>query len=305
MTNPPESPSDTPDPALAQWLSEHHAPDEPEFDVDRAWADLERWKRGRPAPATVPMWHRALIVAAAASVIAAVVTFVMVSRRAASASNDSVDLIERVAPAGRPQIITLDDGSRITLNGGSTVRYPSTGNDRDVYLDGEALFEITHDPQRAFRVHAAHGMVRDIGTKFTVRAYTDDHAVQVAVTEGSVAFMRDSTVGPRMDLAAGDAAAMDSAGTFAKLPPAAVERLFGWTTGALIFDNARLSAAASEIEHHYGVHVVVADSALARRPVVARFHGEPIRQVLDAIAVAVGAHYDIAGTTYTLRPGRK
>jgi ferric-dicitrate binding protein FerR (iron transport regulator) len=215
------------------------------------------------------------------------------------------ELIRRTAAVGGREVITLDDGSRITLNGGSTLRYPSHSGDRDVYLDGEALFEITHDPRRAFRVHAGKGVVRDIGTKFTVRAYAAEPSIEVAVTEGRVSFGGDATGKPQLDLAAGDAAALDSAGAVAKLPASFVEQLTGWTTGALVFDNVRLSDAAAEIERRYGVHVIIADSSLAKRPVAARFHGEPIAQVLDAISLALGAHYDAVGSSYTLRSGRR
>ena len=63
--------------------------------------------------------------------------------------------------------------------------------------------------------------------------------------------------------------------------------------------------AATEIERRYAVRVLIADSTLARRAVAARFHGEPVAQVLDAISLALGAHYDVTGSTYTLRSGRR
>jgi transmembrane sensor len=304
---PPNTPPDKPDRAIAEWLRDHRAPGEPDFDVDAAWSRFEtRQGGGRRVVVATPLWRRPALVGTAAAVLAAAaIVFAVVRLRPFAMTTSGAEMIQRVAEPGRPQMITLDDGSRITMNGGSTLRYPSRGGDRDVYLDGEALFEITHDPRRAFRVHAAAGIVRDIGTKFTVRAYAAERTVQVAVTEGRVMFAQDVAAGQSLDLAAGDAAELDSTGKVAKLPPAAVERLLGWTTGALIFDNARLSAAAAEIEHHYGVRVLIADSVLARRPVVARFHGEPLTQVLDALALALGAHYDVDGKTYTLRPGRK
>lgn len=306
MTNPPNTPRDKSDVALPQWLGEHRAPGEPDVDVDVAWSRFQSRHAERRAVVARPIWRRpAFAGTAAVAALAAAVVFVVVQVRRTAPTPPAIDLVQRIARAGRPQLITLDDGSRIMLNGGSTLRYPSSGGDRDIYLDGEALFEITHDPGRAFRVHAAHGVVRDIGTKFTVRAYPTEQTVQVAVTEGRVAFTHDSLAGQPLDLSAGDAAELDSTGKILRLPPAAVERLLGWTTGAMIFDNSRLSAAAVEIEHRYAVRVIVSDSALARRPVVARFHGEPVNQVIDAITLALGAHFDVEGTTYILRPGRK
>ena len=301
MTDFPNSPPDLPEPELALWLHNHRLPGEPHFDADGAWRQFEARHRLR----RVAIWQRPAFIGAAAVALAAAAVFVALRLRPLKSADQPADMIQVVALDGRPKIVTLDDGSRIMLHGGTTLRYPSRGSDRDVYLDGQALFEIIHDPTRAFRVHAGHTVVRDIGTQFTVRAFANEHSVQVAVREGRVAFARDSQPGDTLDLGAGDAGMIDSAGSIGKLPPSAVERLLGWTTGAMVFDNVQLSAAAAEIERRYGVSVVVADSALARRPVVARFHGEAVRQVLDALALALGAHYDVAGTTYTLRPGRQ
>jgi transmembrane sensor len=306
MTNPPNPPSENPDPTLAGWLREHRAPGEPSFDADAAWSRFAAHRFREHSVARGSFWRgRGLIVAATSALAAAAVVFAVVSRHETPAGQSIGQTITRVAAAGQLEVITLADGSRITLNGGSTLRYASQNGDRDVYLDGEALFEITHDPRRAFRVHAANGIIRDIGTKFIVRAYRSTHAVEVAVTEGRVAFGRDSAGNDQLDLAAGDAAALDVTGALAKLPASSVDRLTGWTTGALVFENVRLADAAQDIEHRYGVRVIIADSALARRPVVARFHGEPVAQVLDAVTLALGTHYDVEGSTYTLRSGRR
>src|SRR5206468_9531820 len=67
-------------------------------------------------------------------------------------------------------------------------RFPAQfGQVRDVYLDGEAFFEVAHDARRPFAVHTARAVARDLGTRFNVRAYRDAADVVVAVAEGAVA----------------------------------------------------------------------------------------------------------------------
>jgi transmembrane sensor len=212
-------------------------------------------------------------------------------------------MVERLAANGQRSTITLDEGTRITLNGGSRLRYTdgSAARDRDVYLDGEAFFEVTHNPSRVFRVHAGRGVIEDAGTRFNIRAYSGAPTVEVVVTDGSVTFARDSSPARPLQLNRGEAATLGESGPPAKVAVASIDRYIGWTTGSLVFDNTTLRDAAAELEHRYGVRIDV-DPRLATRSVTARFHGESVDQVLDAITVALGARYERDDSTYSIRP---
>src|SRR5205085_1322870 len=100
---------------------------------------------------------------------------------------------------------------------------------------------------------------------------------------------------------AGEGGSLDSAGVVAKRSVRSADIVVGWMAGTLVFDNVTLRQAAADLERRFGAHVVV-DPILARRTVVARFHGESLEQVLDALGLAVGARYDHTGSTYTLTP---
>ena len=84
--------------------------------------------------------------------------------------------------------LTLDDGSVITLQPNSVVEYPETftGPSRDVYLSGEAFFEVKRNPKKPFSVYANEIVTRVLGTSFTVRAYKKEKNVVVAVKTGKV-----------------------------------------------------------------------------------------------------------------------
>src|SRR5437762_10562191 len=85
--------------------------------------------------------------------------------------------------------LTLPDSSKVTLNTETRLEIPASfgRRTRDVYLDGEAYFEVAHDHKRPFRVHAGSAVTEVLGTKFGVRAREGESAVQVAVAEGRVA----------------------------------------------------------------------------------------------------------------------
>src|SRR5436190_1648478 len=67
------------------------------------------------------------------------------------------------------------------------------GTHRDLYLDGEAYFQVAHDARRPLRVHTAASVTEDLGTAFAIRAYADQVATEVVVAEGRVALWRADT----------------------------------------------------------------------------------------------------------------
>jgi ferric-dicitrate binding protein FerR (iron transport regulator) len=209
---------------------------------------------------------------------------------------------------GQRTTVTLDDGTRISLNGASRLRYDASygRTTRDVYLDGEGYFEVKHDAKRPFRVHVRDGVAEDLGTRFTVSAYADQPTIEVAVAEGVVALGRDSASGAEaVRLEAGDVGRLSDSGAPTKTRLASLDRYIGWTEGTLVLDSVPLRRAAREIERWYGVKIIIADSALAKRPVVARFQRESVQEAIDAVAFALGARSERRESTYTLAPARQ
>ncbi|MET0497256.1 MAG: FecR domain-containing protein, partial [Steroidobacteraceae bacterium] len=83
------------------------------------------------------------------------------------------------------QLIDLDDGSVVALNGQSQMRVEFSADARDLYLEkGQGIFRVRHDKSRPFRVHAGTTVVEAVGTQFDVRV-ADDQTI-VAVVEGIV-----------------------------------------------------------------------------------------------------------------------
>ena len=89
---------------------------------------------------------------------------------------------------GKQETITLNDGTIIQLNVGSTLRYPDkfTGNERHVYLSGEAYFEVKKNAKKPFKVFTNKMIVKVLGTAFDIRAYEDDHADEATLVRGSI-----------------------------------------------------------------------------------------------------------------------
>ncbi|MCK5702595.1 MAG: FecR domain-containing protein, partial [Cyclobacteriaceae bacterium] len=97
-------------------------------------------------------------------------------------------------PKGSSTIINLPDGRKIWLNAGSKLRYPQnfTKNERAVFLEGEAFFDVAKDKNRQFLVRTSDLIVKVFGTKFNVKSYPDENAVETTLVEGSISIQKNS-----------------------------------------------------------------------------------------------------------------
>lgn len=111
---------------------------------------------------------------------------------ASLAEDAGVGLLKHINNAGLPKTIILSDGTSIILQPHSILEYPQAfGPDaREVYLNGEAFFEVTRDPNRPFLVHAGDIVTRVLGTSFTVRNLEREGNVLVQVKTGKVSVFR-------------------------------------------------------------------------------------------------------------------
>ena len=235
---------------------------------------------------------------------------------------DSVAHQRFEAQRGRLTIVRLADGTRVTLAAGSTLDVPETFDERrrDVFLAGQAYFEIATDSARPFRVHARNAVTEVLGTKFGVRAYAEDPAVTVVVAEGRVAVGAgealaaapdggrgrgdESAVGAPVHLAAGDRATLSPSGLVQVEHDVAVGRELAWMQGTLAFAGTPLEAVVREIERWYDVEIVVADSSLLAAPVHASFGVERVDRVLRVLAGTLDAELEVRADTAWLRRRR-
>ncbi len=99
-------------------------------------------------------------------------------------------LTEKINNTDKAILVTLNDGSSIFLNPNSKISYAQNfnqGNIREVYLSGEAFFEVAKNPNKPFLVYANELIAKVLGTSFNVRAYVDEKDVIVKVRTGRVA----------------------------------------------------------------------------------------------------------------------
>ena len=272
----------------------------PESSVDATWAKA---RRALDVPRQPRRSRRPLVVAlAAAAVLVALIGTRGVLRRTPQWREYATTVAQRM-------VVRLRDGTQVTIAPKSRVRYAADYGRarRELYLDGEAYFQVTPDSQRPLRVHTTQSVTEDLGTAFVVRAY-DQSATEVVVAEGRVTLSRADTTAatrtPALVLEARDLGRLDPSGVTAVRRGVDVGRYLAWTRGVLAFDGTPLGDVVVTLGRWYNVEIRLADSTLAARRLTATFQNESIDLVLQRIALTVGLRVERAdGFVLLLRNG--
>lgn len=300
----------------------------PEWDTIAAWRRLtaRRHARSRERATFSAMrseWHasrhgrsrltvrRVALRIAAVFVLAAAASGLSVWGRARLSMRPAareIALREVSTNKGQRASLSLADGSRIILAPASHLRYAADfgPGSRDVYLDGEAYFQVVHDAQHPFIVHTATAVTRDIGTKFIVHQYGGDTTVRVVVAQGSVELRADQLPAGRRGavLIAGQMGRLARNGITWIQPVADVARYLAWTDGRLVFDDTPLGQAVPQLERWYDIEISLTDSSLEGRRLSGSFKDEPVSEVMQNIAFALDLHVEHQGHVIILAPKR-
>jgi len=204
------------------------------------------------------------------------------------------------APAGGRIRLLLEDSTEVWLNNGSKLRYPVafTGNTRELYVEGEACFDVTRRDQQPFIVHSGNVAVKVLGTVFNIQAY--QHApLAVTVVSGKVSVAAGATalgtVHPNEKLE------YEPVSRQAKIITVAAADLLAWKKGELIMDNVTMEQAAAIIGRWYNVQVELGNNAIRNcRFSLSFLHGENIREVLKMICELNGYSWKMNGNTIVI-----
>ncbi len=201
-------------------------------------------------------------------------------------------------PKGGTYQVTLADGSRVWLNAGSTLRYPSRFDDgsREVFLEGEAYFDIREQADRRtngrkapFCVVTGSQAVEVLGTEFNVSAYADDRETKTTLLEGRVQIVNCES-GAVNQLRPGQQATTRNAATVVRNVD--TEQYTSWKSGLFYFRDADIDAVVKQLERWYDVQVVYAGAKPTNQ-----FTGEIPR---DRNASEVLAMLEFFGVSYRI-----
>jgi|GEM_PF-134603 len=296
-----------------------------QFEADREYF-LQQWKQRRQAPEVfVPLGGSGMRRRPRRRVWAAMAVLLLLAGgallwhyRPAFRNAPAAKATVYHAKAGERKQLRLPDGSAILLNGGSTITVAADFNQRsrNVYLSGEAYFEVAPDAGQPFMVHTPAILIKVLGTTFNVKAYPEDTVTETALLEGAIQVYASSSAGrsglPENGVLLSSRRKLQVANPEAKagLPSATrlqasryrVIPLTGdtalnkpletdWTRGRLTFNDQPFDIIARELERWYGVKIRFEDAQLKQYRFVATFDKESIDQVLRALQATSSFHY--------------
>lgn len=205
-------------------------------------------------------------------------------------------------PNGKIFNITLSDGTHVYLNSGSSLKFPVQfikGKKREVFLEGEAFFDVTKDKSHPFVVNADDVRVKVLGTKFNVSSYTEDKTVNTVLVEGSVALSSSGKPTDKTMLKPGFKGAFDKSGTAVfSLEKVDTRQYTNWMKGEIAFKGIGFKEIARKLERTYNVSITNNNKELD----AVKFSGsfdrniESINEVMDVMSKIYSFEYKITKT---------
>lgn len=295
---------------LQQWLAEDASHAEMLMDIAELWDKMDSIARltdlfPKPEDAVTPRFSVAL---AASVVMFALVLGVLAfntwpelnpyDQSLASQQHDGSQVFQ--TGTGEQSTISLPDGSQLTLNTDSAIRFKYTSSERALVLErGEVHVQVAHDTTRPFNAYVGETFVQAVGTAFNLEI-TSDQRVELIVTEGKVLVgarqqaLTTSEMTSNGDMpvetdeaqlvAAGQQLLLGQADeAIQELKPEEIDVKLSWQSGNLIFRGESLATAIAEIERYTTVEFVITDEKLKQVRVAGLFKAGDVEGLLQTL----------------------
>ena len=205
-----------------------------------------------------------------------------------------------IVPKGQRQKVIFSDSSWVILNAQSTMKYPVAfrGEERKVYVEGEAYFEVTRDEEHPFLVSVKNFDVRVLGTSFNVMSYDDEFASSVTLLSGKV----ETTSGhDTVRLSPGEQVSITSDNRMT-VQKTDINVVVSWMDGKFGFSNERLDVIMRKICRWYDVEVLYAVPGIRER----RFTGAlannmPLKELLEALSTTTNLQFSLQDGVITIK----
>lgn len=224
--------------------------------------------------------------------------------------NSNTQYSEAIVPHGQKSEIVLPDGTHIWLNSGTNMRYPLTfgAENREIFLDGEAYFEVTKNKHKPFIVNTSNLSVTVLGTKFNVKAYADESEIETALLSGHINLIVNTNAehGKIIEMNPGELISYSKENNSVGKSGFRKDEVVGWKNNRLVFHDDTFNNLVRKIERWYNV-VIIYDKTLFedQRLTVDLLEGESIERLFQIIESAINVDCRINKQKIYINPKMK
>lgn len=209
-------------------------------------------------------------------------------------------------PYGGQYQVTLQDGTKVWLNAGSSLRFPTSfpGNDRHVQLTGEAYFEVAKDKAKPFLVTVntttdKSMTVQVLGTHFNINAYPDEQQNITTLLEGSVKVNYDHT---NLLLVPGKEAILHKISGKMDIKEADTEEAVAWKNGYFLFNNDKIENVMRQISRWYNIEVIYQGDVSKKAIGGSLSRHKNVSEILRMLELTGAVHFKTEGRRITVMP---
>lgn len=262
------------------------------------WSQIEESKiTARPYSFNKNRWAGLFLKAAAAILVMVAAAYFTVLNE-----NQKPEITEIHEPvifqtgAAENRTLRLSDGTTIRMNAETELVVSGsylTGS-REIFLNGEAYFEVKHDPENPFIIHSNQTSIEVLGTEFNVRSYKSQNNVQVAVVNGKVSF-KNEIPGQEVNkviLGRGQYAYLDlNNGRFEK-DDVAIENYLAWKNRSLVFEELSLAQVCQQLFRLYEAGCSFEDDGVESLLITAKLSDPTLEKISEVIALTHNIRYE-------------
>ncbi len=204
---------------------------------------------------------------------------------------DNIRYEQEITQQAQKSLITLEDGTKVWLNEQARLRYPEkfTLNTREVYLEGEAFFEVAHNPQKPFIIHTPKADVQVLGTSFLVKAENDQ--TETLVATGKVAVKSENQ--QEAIILTPKQKAVVNVEKVQKQENVKVEESIAWKKEVLLMKNEAMEPIIEKLEKYYRVKIEVLEPSIFNCKLTGDFNNLDLEESLQIIRLALGIEYKL------------
>ncbi|MHA4809908.1 FecR family protein [Flavitalea flava] len=240
-------------------------------------------------------WSRVAAVFAVIVLVAAAYWGLSRKGRSGQQPDPGIAAAGKPSPLNKKQIIHLPDGSTVILNADSKLDYPAvfTGKTREVYLSGEAFFDIVHSPRKPFLVHTGKVTTKVLGTAFDIKAYPADEAIEVTVTQGRVQVLKEDT---ELGLLSDNQQLRFSkqSGDLRLKQMDDIRPVIAWKPEEIRLDDISMLEAATRIGERFNIQVEFINPAIKECRITATFYSDDmLNEIMTVICGVTQSNFTI------------